>query len=129
MGSKSSSKSSTSTSSTVNTKNIGLDGVDGVTLADSDNVQVQITDGRAFEVVQDVIDAASDNTRAVLDSILTDKALQEKAVENTQAVAAKALDIVDSVKKTESEKAFQTLAIVAGAGIAAYAAVNLKRAK
>lgn len=131
-GSSSSSSSSSKRTTTTKTNNLALEDVDGVTFtADlagkgSDSLNLNITDGGAFDVVNNTIQAAEHIFASSLSTISN---------QNNQSLEALTKSTIESLAKvnesnqTESEifaGKFQTVAI---AGLIVYGAVTYWKAK
>lgn len=126
--SKSQSSSNRTTNTTTKTNNLALDGVEGVLLSgiEGDDIQLNVTDGGAFEVVNRTIQAGEELFASALNTISSsnDKSLQ--ALTNS---TIKSLEKVNQSNESEQEALagkFQSIAI---AGLVVYGAVTYWKAK
>ena len=103
------SKSSSSTSQQTSTQNLALDGVDGVTVAGSENVTVNMTDGGAFDLVAKGLDYLSKS--------------QEQALKTVATQSLKGLDKINQANQSQSialaDRAAQVVMVGAGAYVVA----------
>jgi len=105
------SKSNSSTSQQTSTQNVALDGVDGVTVAGSENITVNMTDGGAFDLVAGALDYLS-------------KA-QESALKTVSETSLKGLDRINESNRSESIALADRVAQVAMVGAGAYVVARI----
>ncbi len=108
-GSKSSSSSSSRTET--NTQNLALEDVDGVTVAGSEQVTVNMTDGGAFDVLNHMLDTYENSQTKALDAVANQ--------------SLKSLDRVNESNQSEAETMMDKALIGVGLAAAAYVAVKV----
>lgn len=98
----SSSKSASTTTNNTNTSNLALDGVEGLVLSNAtgNDVNFEVTDGRAFETVTRALQSVDDATAAALSS------LADSGTQNLDALSKNTLASLEKINDSnQSEQA------------------------
>ena len=114
MGGGSKSSSSNQSTTNTNTQNLSLDDVDGVTVAGSESVTVNMTDGGAFDLIENMASGFFDG--------LSDS--QAKAIDTVANTTIKSLDRVNESNESETSEFLNKAVVIAGIGAAAYVAAK-----
>jgi hypothetical protein len=110
MGKGSSSSSSSSTTST-NTQNLALEDVDGVTVAGSEQVTVNMTDGGAFDVLGHMLDVYQES--------------QVKALDTVADQSLKSMERVNESNRSDTVEMLNKATVIVGIGGAAWVASKI----
>ncbi len=123
-GSSSSSDSKTTKITNTNTSNMALDGVEGLTLsnAEGNKINYNVTDGGAFETVNEAIKSAETTALSALSSLANSNTENLDQVGETTIAS---LEKINESNMSEQQAMLDKLSTVAVGGMVVFAAVSI----